>query len=151
MYDGLQEISVLSWRIVCNFTKWTKRYHISYAIFLSLYFWASEKNDKFNKTYVSNDYVTWKGELDIAPDSLYVAIAKSGNCILQQSINTMYHKMAVWKGSLFAFTAERRGNGNSRARTPWNHCSRLSLNATRDTQPSLGSQMSPKACHKGNE
>lgn len=54
-----------------------------------------KKNDKFNKTYVSNDYVTWQGELDIAPDSLYVAIAKSGNCILQQSINTMYHKMAV--------------------------------------------------------
>ena len=39
--------------------------------------------DEFDKVSVSNGYVTWPGELDIAPDSLYESIAKNGNFILQ--------------------------------------------------------------------
>lgn len=39
--------------------------------------------EEFGKVRVDNGYVTWPGELDIAPDSMYKAIADSGSFILQ--------------------------------------------------------------------
>ena len=39
--------------------------------------------EEFGKVRVENGYVTWPGELDIAPDSMYKAIANSGSFILQ--------------------------------------------------------------------
>ena len=39
--------------------------------------------EEFGKVRVDNGYVTWPGELDIAPDSMYRAIADNGSFILQ--------------------------------------------------------------------
>lgn len=38
---------------------------------------------EFNKLYVNDYFVTWPGELDLAPDAMYAHIKASGEWLLQ--------------------------------------------------------------------
>ena len=37
-----------------------------------------QKMEEFTQVHVENGYITWPGELDLAPDAMYNAIAKTG-------------------------------------------------------------------------
>ena len=38
--------------------------------------------NEFEKVKVNGYFVTWPGELDLAPDAMYQEIAKNGECVL---------------------------------------------------------------------
>jgi len=39
--------------------------------------------EEFNKVYIDNYFVTWPGELDLAPDNMYRQIHKHGEWIIE--------------------------------------------------------------------
>ena len=49
-----------------------------YGVFQKL-----QNPDFFNQVTVVNGYVSWPGEIDLAPDAMYEAIQKKGEWILQ--------------------------------------------------------------------
>jgi hypothetical protein len=38
---------------------------------------------EFNKLYVNGYFVTWPGELDLAPDTMHEEIMEKGECVIQ--------------------------------------------------------------------
>ena len=51
-------------------------------------FEALKKQDFFNQVHCKDGFVTWAGELDIAPDAMYEQIKSTGKMIIKSIANT---------------------------------------------------------------
>ena len=84
MYEDVRSVSVLSHGVLSvTFQNGLQGVIRVMPSFYRGVFEHLKNPDEFDKVSVSNGYVTWPGELDIAPDSLYESIVKNGNSILQ--------------------------------------------------------------------
>lgn len=84
MYEDVQDVFVLSHGVLSvTFQSGLQGIIRVMPSFYRGVFEHLKNPEEFNKVSVSNGYVTWPGELDIAPDSLYASIVKNGNFILQ--------------------------------------------------------------------
>lgn len=84
MYENVKNVSVLSHGLLSvTFESGLQGIIRVMPSFYRGVFERLKDPEEFNKVKVSNGYITWPGDLDIAPDALYDSIVQHGDFVLR--------------------------------------------------------------------